>query len=395
MLERAIFRRNQRQHERLQSFLHELPPELGTLECSRRAIAAFVEVLDCTGAALLLDGGERVSSGRLSTAALQRAWPHGSHTDVRPDRPLLGYELVVLPLPFRNALVEAGVSALLPLRSPRCYWGHLVVAASVLATAFVDEDLQVAVAFTDQLALILDTTELLERAVSVERSLAHAEKLAAVGETAARIAHDIRNPVTAARSLAQQLGQAPADGDDEAARLIVEELDRIERQVSALLRFVRREEFRFEAVDLGLLMRAVLESFLPRLRAADVEVELDAPGGIVARADAERMRQALANLIENALAALQDAPGPRRLLVAVAGHDGVARLRVADSGPGVPPEALARLFEPFFTLKPAGTGLGLAIVKRTVDAHGGRVAARTAFDTGLGIDLELPLARVG
>ena len=115
----------------------------------------------------------------------------------------------------------------------------------------------------------------------------------------------------------------------------------------------------------------------------------------MARADAERMRQALANLIENALAALQDAPGPRRLLVAVAGHDGVARLRVADSGPGVPPEALARLFEPFFTLKPAGTGLGLAIVKRTVDAHGGRVAARTAFDTGLGIDLELPLARVG
>jgi signal transduction histidine kinase len=393
VLERAIFRRSQRRHERLQSFLHGLPPELGTIECSRRAIAAFVEALDCTGAALLLDGGEYVSSGHLSTTALQRAWPPDSHTDVRPDRPLLGYELATLPLPFRDALAETGVSALLPLRSPRRYWGHLVVAAGVLATAFVDEDLQVAVAFADQLALILDTTELLERAVSVERSLAHAEKLAAVGETAARIAHDIRNPVTAARSLAQQLARVPVGGDDEAARLIVEELDRIERQVSALLRFVRREEFRFEAVDLGQLARAALEPFLPRLRAAGVEVDLDAPGGIVARADAERMRQALANLIENALAALQDTAGPRRLLIAVAGHDGVARLRVADSGPGVPPEALARLFEPFFTLKPTGTGLGLAIVKRTIDAHGGRVAARTAFDTGLGIDLELPLAR--
>src|SRR5262249_58564534 len=93
MLERAIFRRSQRQHERLQSFLHELPPELGTLECSRRAIAAFVEVMDCTGAALLLEGGECVSSGNLSTAALQLAWPPGSRTDVRPDRPCLGYEL--------------------------------------------------------------------------------------------------------------------------------------------------------------------------------------------------------------------------------------------------------------------------------------------------------------
>src|SRR5262249_4367692 len=119
MLEQAIFRRSQRRHEQLQSFLRGLPPELGALECSRRATAALVEVLGCPGAAVLLDGGECVSSGNLLTAALQRAWPPGSRTDVRPDRPLLGYELAVLPLPLRDALVEAGVSALLPLQSPR------------------------------------------------------------------------------------------------------------------------------------------------------------------------------------------------------------------------------------------------------------------------------------
>src|SRR5262249_23174449 len=152
-----------------------------------------------------------------------RAWPPGSRTDVHPDRPLLGYELAVLPPPLREALAEAGVSALLPLRSPRRYWGHLVVAAGVAAAALVDGDLPVAGAVTHPLALSLDTTELLERAVSVERPLAHAEKLAAVGETAARIAHDIRNPVTAARSLAQQLAREPAAAFHGELQVIVDE----------------------------------------------------------------------------------------------------------------------------------------------------------------------------
>src|SRR5262249_9834689 len=104
-------------------------------------------------------------------------------------------------------------------------------------------------------------------------------------------------------------------------------------------------------------------------------------------------RQVLANLIENALAALQDAPRPRRLRVSVASDDGVARIRVADSGPGVPAAALPRLFEPFFSLKPTGTGLALAIAKRTLDAHGRPIPAEAPSDAGLCIDLEVPLTR--
>src|SRR5262249_23146168 len=264
---------------------HELPPELGTLECSRRAVEALVDVLRSPGGGVLLDGGEAVGCGTLTADTLRRGWPPASRTDAPVTRSLLGYELATLPRPLREALPEAGVVAVLPLRSPRRDWGLLVLAAGLLATAFGDEDLQVAEAFADQLALILDTTELLERAVSVERSLAHAEKLAAVGQTAARIAHAIRNLVTAARSLAQQLARAPLGADGEAARVIVEELDRIERHVSALLRFARREEFRFEAVDIGALVRGALEPFLPRLRAAEVDVALDAPARVLAPAD--------------------------------------------------------------------------------------------------------------
>src|SRR5439155_202586 len=212
----------------------------------------------------------------------------------------------------------------------------------------------------DQLGLVLDAAELLARTVAVERSLAHAEKLAAIGELAARIAHEIRNPVTAARSLAQQLAREPTSPFAAEHRLILGELERVERQVAALLRFARREDFRFEPVDLAELARATLEAFRPRLEAGGVTLELALADGVTARADREKLRQVLVNLLENALDAMTaEAGGPRTLSVAVGNGHGAAALEVRDSGPGVPADALSHLGEPFFSTKPSGTGLGL------------------------------------
>src|SRR5439155_1164417 len=118
-------------------------------------------------------------------------------------------------------------------------------------------------------------------------------------ELAARIAHEIRNPITAARSLAQQLVQEESAFGEE-HRLILAELERVEKQVAALLRFARREEFRFEGVDLGELARATVAGFRTRLEAAGVDVELELADGVTARADREKMRQVLINLIESA-----------------------------------------------------------------------------------------------
>jgi C4-dicarboxylate-specific signal transduction histidine kinase len=100
----------------------------------------------------------------------------------------------------------------------------------------------------------------------------------------------------------------------------------------------------------------------------------------------------LVNLVENALDALADGTPVKRLGIRVTRANGAAAIEVADSGAGVPADALGHLFEPFFSLKPHGTGLGLAIAKRTVDAHGGRIAA-AAGDVGMCFRVELPLAR--
>src|SRR4029453_17529631 len=110
--------------------------------------------------------------------------------------------------------------------------------------------------FGAQLARVLDAAELLARTVVVERSLAHAEKLAAIGELTARIAHEIRNPVAAARSLAQQLASEPGSPFGEEHELILTELDRVERQGADLLRFARRDEPRLAPGNAGVLAPA-------------------------------------------------------------------------------------------------------------------------------------------
>jgi signal transduction histidine kinase len=320
-------------------------------------------------------------------------WLNGVAAAALPTRGFGTAEIRELPLPLREALIEAKVGlGVFPILSPHGRWGHLFISTSRLKSTFTEEDAQALEAFAAQLALALDGAELLQRTIAVERSLAHAQKLAAIGELTARIVHDIRNPVAAARSLAQQLVHAPgAEANSEPAALILSELERVERQVAALLRFARRDEFLFEPVDLGELTRATVAQLRPRLESAGIAVNLDAHDGVAVRADREKLRQVLINLIENAMDALAATPTTRQLAVAVGGVNGSGTLSVRDSGSGVPAEALPRLFEPFFSLKPHGTGLGLAIAKRTVEAHGGHIDASAADDHGLVLRINLPL----
>jgi C4-dicarboxylate-specific signal transduction histidine kinase len=388
-IDRVVFRRSRRRRAELQAFVHALSPELGVVECCRRTLDRLVAVMRCRGAAVLLADGEAEGAGLLALEPLRHAWPR----DGVPARALVGYELGELPPALHGALREAGATGVVPIESPGHRWGHLVFGLRLLDTAFRDDDTQAIEAVADQLALVLDGTALLARAREVERSLAHAEKLGALGELAARIAHEIRNPVTAARSLAQQLRRERPSAPDDPAALILGELDRVERQVAALLRFARREDLRLAPVDLGDLVRDTLEAYRPRIETAGVALEVDVADGVVVRADAERLRQVLVNLIENALDALADGAGERRLALGVSADNGSGAIRVRDTGAGVPPDRLPRLFEPFYTTKEHGTGLGLAIAKRTIDAHGGRLSAAAAPGSGAVFTVQLPTVR--
>jgi signal transduction histidine kinase len=398
-LDRLLFRRRRNRHAELQARLQRLSPELGIDACCKRSLEALRHALQLRGAALIrCDGGAAVE-GEFRFDLLEKSWPRGAAADLLIAQPM-GYELLWrLPVEVREGLVAAEVVAILPVRGAHRLWGHLLLTTDLFGTTFSDDDAQALDAFAAQVGLLLDGAELLTRVVAVERSLAHSEKLAAIGELAARVAHEIRNPVTAARSLAQLIAREPNSPlNPESAQIILSELERVERQVAALLRFARRDEFHFEPVDVGGLVRETLDALSTSLDSAHVDLELSAPDGIVARADREKLRQVVINLVENAVDALEtmSQPGPaRHLEVAVAQADGRAVLRVADSGPGVPPNAREQIFEPFFSMKRTGTGLGLAIVKRTLEAHGGDIAIEPANGSGLALRVELPLSANG
>jgi signal transduction histidine kinase len=371
------------------AFFRKLLPELGRVECCRRALEHVAARPTLRGAGIILADGTALRHGDLDLAPVRRVWPSGGAAGRLPAH---HFGTVFARDPrLHDALVEANVASVVPLVSPRRRCGDLFLAVGLAGMRVDDAD--ATETFCDQLALVLEAAELLERTVAVERSLAHAEKLAAIGETAARIAHEIRNPITAARSLAQQLAREPGAPFVSEHEVILSELERVERQVASLLRFARRDELRLEPVDLPALARATADRLRSRLDAEGIRLTVEAPDRLVALGDREKLGQVLVNLVENAADALSETPPDGRwIAVSVDETDHRATVRVSDGGPGAPADALARLFEPFFTMKAHGTGLGLAIVKRTIEAHGGRIHAERVPEAGLAFRIELPLA---
>ena len=376
---RGLLRQTNHRVQELQLFMQTLSPEFGGMECCRRALAELTRLHHVPGAAIIFADGETLVHGRFDVEPLRRLWPRGREAEALPAGSYGSEELRELPRVLREALIASNVGlGAAAVRTRHRHWGHLFMQTGYLGGTFREEDGEAFTGFVDQFALLLDAADLLTRTIAVERSLAHAEKLAAIGELAARFAHEIRNPVTAARSLAQQLARDPTSPlNAEHASLILSELERVERQVRDLLLFSRREHLELEDVDLGALVCATSQAMQERQPAADVALELDTPKGIVARIDRDKVRRVLVNLMENAFDSLAAGTSDRRLAIGVAQVDGVATMRVFDNGPGIPVDVQPRIFDPFVSRKSTGTGLGLAIARRTIDAHGGTLTVES------------------
>ncbi|MEP6475515.1 MAG: ATP-binding protein, partial [Gemmatimonadota bacterium] len=210
-----------------------------------------------------------------------------------------------------------------------------------------------------------------------------AERLEAVSELSASLAHEIRNPLASIRSAVEQLAMsAHADEDDQMlAQLIVRESDRLSRLLSEFLDFGRVRATRFVPVDLFSVATAAAR-LVREHPDCTPEVRITVEGGAtLLDADEDLLHRVMVNLMLNAVQAgkgsadIRVTVGPARLsdLPAGAGIDSPVRLEVRDNGPGIPEELRDRLFQPFVTGRPGGTGLGLAIVQRAVEAHRGLV----------------------
>jgi signal transduction histidine kinase len=230
--------------------------------------------------------------------------------------------------------------------------------------------------------------------VDVERKQLEGRHARSLEQLSASIAHEIRNPITAARSLVAQMGEDPSSAENvEYARVALEELDRVERSISHLLRFARDEETAMSDVRIGELVDSALETFRDRIARGPVKVtrEIDDRGPL--RADPEKLRRVIINLVGNALDALEERGSPDARIDVAAGENLAGTevwLRVRDNGPGISPQEIDKVFEPFHTSKASGTGLGLAISRKLVEAHGGTLEARANAGGGAELTIVLP-----
>jgi signal transduction histidine kinase len=231
----------------------------------------------------------------------------------------------------------------------------------------------------------------------IEALHGRAERLEGIAELGASLAHEIKNPLAAIRSAVEQLARMPA-GDPDAGTLsglIMRQSDRLSRLLTEFLDFARVRVTRLEDVDVGALARdaAALAATHPDRRPG-VVVECATPEeSVFVEGDGDLLHRVLFNLALNAVQAASERGHVRIEVAAIAGDQipggmlfdhGAVALRVTDDGPGIPPELLDRLFDPFITTKPGGSGLGLAIVHRAIEAHHGvvftdRADGRTRF----------------
>lgn len=215
----------------------------------------------------------------------------------------------------------------------------------------------------------------------------------------ADIAHELRTPVTILQGEMEALDDGVRPFGPQALQSLRAETERLRSLIGDLYQLALSDagalDYRFEAVDLGVLLRERCE--LQRAHLAQAGLELicgEIPMRILVRADRERLQQLLANLLGNS-ARYTDAPGQIAVSLRVSGKQ--ARIAIEDSKPGVPDAALPRLFERLYRVESSrsrdhgGAGLGLAIAASIVKAHGGRIVARHSTLGGLGIDIDLPL----
>lgn len=226
----------------------------------------------------------------------------------------------------------------------------------------------------------------------LEERLRHSEKLAAIGELAAGVAHELGTPLSLIDARLQQLMRRPDSLGEREAKVyasIRTETDRMQHIIRQLLHFSRRHEFCGREVEVARLLEDTGAAVLREAEKLDVTLTVEeVPEGVKVHGDADRLRQALVNLIRNAVQAAQG--GTVRLR---ARRDGNAVVvEVEDNGPGIPPGAANKIFEPFFTTKAVGegTGLGLAVVHGIVTEHGGEVWCDSGEGKGTCFRLRLP-----
>ncbi|ATB38596.1 sensor histidine kinase [Cystobacter fuscus] len=293
----------------------------------------------------------------------------------------------------RAALVQMKAGITVPLLGNDRVIGFLNLWDERVPEAYASDEIALMLEVAERLATALENSKLYE-------TIRERDRLAALGEMAAGLAHEIRNPLGAIKGAAQCLDPRRLPGEEgEFLEVIVEEVNRLNGVVSAFLDYARPLKQTFGPTDLNEVVTRtarLIHNELPAGLELKVEQEENLPR---VEADAEQLKQVLINLVQNAMQALGGEAGggitvktvrPDRFNDFRHAGDSFVELHVSDTGPGIPPEQHQSIFVPFYTTKQKGTGLGLAISQRIVKNHGGTLSVRSKPGEGATFIIRLP-----
>ncbi|AFM42761.1 histidine kinase [Desulfosporosinus acidiphilus SJ4] len=227
----------------------------------------------------------------------------------------------------------------------------------------------------------------------LEGEIRQTERLTALGHMSAGLAHEIRNPLGIMKVSIQLLAQEKSDDGvvSEYCRVMLEECERLNRLVSEFLTFARPREPVRELVTLGKLLDEGVTLIQPALRQHNIEL-MQARSQVndqEVEVDPDQMKQVILNILLNAIDAQREGGVIRLEGVQQKGFVGFV---VSDEGPGILPDAMPYIYDPFFTTKEKGTGLGLSVVHRILDQHGGKISAENRRERGVQLEILLPLS---
>ncbi|MBF0486938.1 MAG: PAS domain-containing protein [Nitrospirae bacterium] len=259
---------------------------------------------------------------------------------------------------------------------------------------------------TGQMLGFVITFEDLTKITELEREMKEKEKLAAIGELSANIAHEIRNPLAALRASVEMLreGTVPPDKTARVMEIALYEMDRLNKIITDFLVYSNPRPPEFREISVTAIVRETLEVLRNSLSGQnDSGLQIIAEGiedDVIINGDEDKLKQVFWNMCLNAVQSFGcPTPGPgthiRRIVISAKATAGYVRIAFEDNGCGIKPEILKKIFYPFFTTKKGGSGLGLAIVYRIIQEHMGRISVSSIYEKGTAFNIVLPIGPIG
>jgi signal transduction histidine kinase len=291
---------------------------------------------------------------------------------------LEGFRLSLGPIPSSgvDGQVPAGTQCV-----PISRGGETVAFLEVISSSggISGEQIAALEILADRLAGALELCRLIAEKVNLERELAAKEKMAFLGEMAARIAHNVKNPLSGMKTIVQLMEEDKAlpESTRRDCRMLVAEIDRLNRNISQVLRYAKPARDTDLPADLASVVRRVVALSRMEAEQRHVSLETNDSGPCLIAGGEEAASDIVSNLLVNALEASREGSAIRIRLTHRQVPSESIELSIEDQGRGIPKDKLDKIFQPFFTTRPGGTGLGLAIVKRRADEIGGSVECQS------------------